>query len=185
MRAPALVVQPSARTGYVLGESSMPSGSASSVGRAETRRRDIGEASSESFEFEMPADRACLPGARRCVREWLDRGCGNAGALVEELELVVAELATNAVLYGVADPVVLAGRRSDGLVRLEVRDGCPSVPSRGEQDLLALGGRGLILVDALVEGLGGRWAFAVGVGVWVEVPISGARNDVSSLCGEA
>ncbi|WP_416968290.1 ATP-binding protein [Streptomyces sp. 4F14] len=151
------------------------------VGLAEVRRRDAEVAEAEEFEMEIPAECRYVPDVRRSVREWLTRGCGAGGG---ELELVVSELVTNSVLYSGADPVVLWGRCWDGWVRLEVRDGCPSVPVRGEEDLLSNGGRGLVLVDAVVQGLGGRWAFAEGDGVWVEVPLAGLRDTGNSRSGE-
>ncbi|QNP74948.1 ATP-binding protein [Streptomyces roseirectus] len=152
------------------------------VGLVAVRRRGLRRASGGVFEVEVAAERGCVPGVRRGVREWLERGGG--GVAVGELEVVVSELVTNAVLYSGAGSVVVAGRRSCGVVRLEVRDGGRFVPPCGEPDLLATGGRGLVLVGALVEGLGGRWGFVDGVGVWVEVPLSAAADGVNSLRGE-
>ncbi|MGJ5894515.1 ATP-binding protein [Streptomyces niveiscabiei] len=135
--------------------------------------------------MEVPAECRYVPDVRRSVQGWLTRGCGVERGAVRELELVVSELVTNSVLYSGADPVVVWGRCSGGWLRLEVRDGCPAVAADSDPDLLADGGRGLVLVDAVVRGLGGRWAFAEGAGVWVEVPLAGLRGKSNSRCGEA
>ncbi|HEY8980562.1 MAG TPA: ATP-binding protein, partial [Streptomyces sp.] len=63
---------------------------------------------------------------RHRVREWLRSG--GEGAPTEELELVVSELVTNSVLYSGAGSVVVSGRRSGGVVRLDIRDGGRFVP---------------------------------------------------------
>jgi len=176
----ARVGRPSAATGHVLGKSLMVVGV---VGLVAVRRRARGGVSGEVLEVEVVAERGCVPGVRRRVREWLE--CGGGGVAVGELELVVSELVTNSVLYSGAGSVVVSGRRSHGSVRLEVRDGGRFVPldPDGEPGLLATGGRGLFLVDALVRELGGRWAVLEGVGVWVEIPVSAAASDIDS-CGE-
>ncbi|WP_416975806.1 ATP-binding protein [Streptomyces sp. 4F14] len=150
------------------------------VGLTEVRRRDVAGALAEEFEMEIPADCRYVPDVRRSAREWLTRGCGGGREAVGELELVVSELVTNSILHSEADPVVLWGRCSGGWVRLEVRDGCPSVPAGGAGDLLTERGRGLFLVDAVVRGLGGQWAFSAGDGVWAEVPLSPVQDDVNS-----
>ncbi|MET8983425.1 ATP-binding protein [Streptomyces sp. NPDC004539] len=175
-------VGPSGATGHVLGRSLALC--ARLVGLSEVRRRDAEGVSAEEFEMEVPAERRYVPEVRRSAREWVTRGCEGGGAVVDELELVVSELVTNSILYGEADPVVLWGRCSGGWVRLEVRDGCPSAPARGVGGLLAERGRGLVLVDAVVRDLGGRWAFSEGNGVWVEVPLSGIRDTGNSRFGE-
>ncbi|WP_178880279.1 ATP-binding protein [Streptomyces acidiscabies] len=153
------------------------------VGLTEVRRR--GAEGAEEFEMEVPAEPWYVSDVRRSVREWLTRGCGCGDGVVGELELVVSELVTNSILYSGADPVVVWGRCSGGWVRLEVRDGCPAVAADGEPDLLADGGRGLVLVGAVVRALGGRWACAEGVGVWVEVPLAGIQDAGNSRSGEA
>lgn len=59
-------------------------------------------------------------------------------------------------------------RQSSG-VRVEVTDGAPGLPTLGERDGLAEGGRGLLLVDAVTE----RWGVVLlgrggGKTVWFE-----------------
>ncbi|WP_073946786.1 ATP-binding protein [Streptomyces kebangsaanensis] len=94
------------------------------------------------------------------------RSWGIPQDLTERAELVVAELAANAVLHGrvpgrcfrltlVLDPA--AGR-----LRVEVSDArgdlCPRIPSAdAEPDALPLGGRGLTLVTALAD----RWDYVL------------------------
>ncbi|HEY8986415.1 MAG TPA: ATP-binding protein, partial [Streptomyces sp.] len=119
--------QPLAATGHVLGKSLMFVGA---VGLVVVLRRGSQEpsASDEVFATEFPAERACVPDARRRVREWLEHSRGGEGAAVDELELVVSELVTNSVLYSGAGSVVVSGRRSGGVVRLDIRDGGRFVP---------------------------------------------------------
>lgn len=74
-----------------------------------------------------------------------------AGLPDEPLQVVLlltSELVTNAVRYGTG-PVGLHLAWAEGVVRVEVEDGSPEWPVVQAMDRDALGGRGLILVDAL------------------------------------
>lgn len=76
--------------------------------------------------------------------------------LVEDIELCVSELATNALLHG-APPgreFSVALHRADDLVRLEVRDSGPGQPMVQHPDDDACSGRGLRLVSALADDFG-------------------------------
>jgi len=81
--------------------------------------------------------------------------------------LVVSELVTNAVLYAESD-MELALTRSDGRVRISVRDHGPGTPvvrlHRPYLDLVE--GRGLLLVEAITRGWGVFTAQPNGKTVW-------------------
>ena len=68
--------------------------------------------------------------------------------LVDEARLVASELATNAVRHA-RTPFAITIERRDGEVTISVRDWSSEVPVAGSRRLLATGGRGLMLVDAL------------------------------------
>ena len=68
--------------------------------------------------------------------------------LVADATIVVGELATNAVVHA-ASPFELAVVRRPGSVRLVVRDTSAARPELREPSTDRLGGRGMILVDAL------------------------------------
>lgn len=102
-------------------------------------------------------------------------------SLTEDAELVVSELTSNAVTAstdGSGSPVYVNGRMpvvhvrllSDGLrVVLEVRDQAPGSPVVHDVDEDELGGRGLVLVDALADKWGWCPTTEPGKVVWAEL----------------
>lgn len=68
--------------------------------------------------------------------------------LVDDVRLVVSELATNAMVHA-RTPFAVTLSSMDGGVLLVVRDGSTSVPARGAPNVLDMGGRGLVLVEML------------------------------------
>jgi anti-sigma regulatory factor (Ser/Thr protein kinase) len=68
--------------------------------------------------------------------------------LVEDIRLVVSELATNAMEHA-RTPFTVTLSASDGTVRLTVRDGSASVPVRAVPQATDVRGRGLVLVELL------------------------------------
>ncbi|MFD7865422.1 ATP-binding protein [Streptomyces sp. NPDC057682] len=78
------------------------------------------------------------------------------GSLIEDIELCVSELATNALLHGVPPGrefnVVLS--RAQDAVRLEVRDSGPGRPEVRQPYDDACSGRGLLLARALADDFG-------------------------------
>jgi anti-sigma regulatory factor (Ser/Thr protein kinase) len=68
--------------------------------------------------------------------------------LVEDVGLVVSELATNAVKHA-HTPFTVTLSAGDGLVLLDVQDGSTSSAVQGAPAVMDMGGRGLALVDAL------------------------------------
>ena len=101
---------------------------------------------------------------RRCLREtYLGRETYLDTAL-----LVVTELVTNAVRHG-QSTVTLAVTVDDGRLLLEVADEGSGVPNVRHPGWQAVGGRGLLLVEALAT----RWGVQRlhgGKVVWAELP---------------
>ena len=87
--------------------------------------------------------------------------------LVDDLQLVVSELATNALLHGGTGffVVLLA---VDDAVRLEVRDGSDAVPIEIEARTLDVGGRGVAIVSTLSRDWGVTAQISGGKAVWAE-----------------
>ncbi len=69
-------------------------------------------------------------------------------SLVDEARLVASELATNAVRHA-RTPFVITVERSNGDLTISVRDWSAEVPVAAVPALMATGGHGLMLVDAL------------------------------------
>jgi two-component sensor histidine kinase len=108
-----------------------------------------------------------LRDARQFVRGVL------AGWLVvepaDEVLLVAHELAANALVHA-RSAFVVRMRRRDGWLRVEVDDASVEPPRAGPASSSSLGGRGLVLVDALAEAWG--WDLRKGgKSVWVEMGV--------------
>ncbi|MGW2228363.1 ATP-binding protein [Streptomyces formicae] len=119
--------------------------------------------------------RDSVPAARRHVevtlRDW------KLGEVTEAAALVVSELATNAVVHakGIGEFFELTLRRRDGVLVVEVSDSCrwrmPEVakPEPGPDDI---GGRGLLIVDAITQAWGVR-PRDEGKTVWAHLAVQG------------
>ncbi|GAA3117013.1 ATP-binding protein [Streptomyces echinatus] len=86
--------------------------------------------------------------------------------------LVVAELVANAVLHGRVPgrdlALSLSHDESRCIVRVEVTDTHPALPTRKAPGSIEDGGRGLVLVDALAADWGVRDRLGPGKTVWAE-----------------
>lgn len=105
-----------------------------------------------------------VPKARRLVASVL-KGC--PASVVADAELIVAELATNALLHG-APPIRLRLSADNHRIRIELEDTGRSVPVRIRHSTHAMTGRGLELVAAIAA----DWGVAptdAGKTVWAEV----------------
>lgn len=106
--------------------------------------------------YRWPGDDRCVGVARRLLRRHL--GVWGMAALADTAELVLSELATNAVRHasGPDDRLIETWfeRMPDGSLRIEVHDADESKPERQEASDYAESGRGLVLVEALTDG---RW----------------------------
>jgi DNA-binding NarL/FixJ family response regulator len=116
----------------------------------------------------LEADTASAAGARRFVDEVLQRwSCED---LLDDVQLLVSELVTNAVVHAGSD-VEIAVRLLPDSVRIEVVDQAggapPLTPSTPDDD--SESGRGLMLVETLASAWGVE-PLEHGKAVWFEVP---------------
>ena len=99
--------------------------------------------------------------------------------LVDDIELVVSELATNAVRHA-KTPIIVTLEQVDQFVLLTVADGSLAAPVRQATDVLDTGGRGLSIVDLVSH----DWGVIRGPGetksVWASFA---ARVDVGQRQG--
>ena len=126
----------------------------------------------EQRELALRAVPDAAPVARQALRALLV-GSPFEGRL-DDGELALSELVTNAVLHGRA-PIVLLLVRTDHCVRVEVADGSPVSPSFSMLDPTAVTGRGLMLISAASD----RWGVEPdpdGKRVWFELH-SGDQSD--------
>lgn len=110
--------------------------------------------------------------APRAARHWVMRSVAEAGiggASNQVVELLTAELVSNAVLYGARGGEVRVRVTVDGpCVRIAVRDDGPGRPQVQSVGPTAPRGRGLALVDALSTSWG-TLEHDRGKTVWFEV----------------
>ncbi|MFJ9818171.1 ATP-binding protein [Streptomyces sp. NPDC101151] len=104
---------------------------------------------------------------RRIVRSLLDEW--ELTRLTDSLELAVSELVTNVVRHVPDRRCSLVVVRQTAGVRVEVTDRCPHLPAVSDElDPDAEGGRGLALLDAVVDKWGVSPAGCGGKTVWFE-----------------
>ncbi|HET6817889.1 MAG TPA: SpoIIE family protein phosphatase [Mycobacteriales bacterium] len=126
-----------------------------------------------ALEHAVDRDVDAVPRARRFTAEAL-RGVDSS--IVDDVELVVSELVTNALLHGAA-PVTLRLSTIGDRVRIEVEDGGRELPVRMRDDTDAMTGRGLALVSRLSNGWGVEPGEGRGKVVWAEVADSEDGGD--------
>ncbi len=116
------------------------------------RVSDLGTADeSPTVTWHLTPDTAMATEARRrtaaILREW---GCEK---LVDDAELVVTELVTNAIVHTEADST-LTLTLDNGTLYIEVTDADPNPPKPQPFDLTREGGRGLLIVATLARAWG-------------------------------
>ncbi len=115
--------------------------------------------------LELSATPDAVPAARALLRDVLT---GSALAQrLEDGELALSELVTNAVLHG-RDPLAVRMVLGKDVLRVEVGDANPVSPSFSMLDQTAVTGRGLLLISAVSD----RWGVepsAAGKVVWFEL----------------
>ncbi|MFG2358594.1 ATP-binding protein [Streptomyces sp. NPDC048521] len=118
----------------------------------------------------LTSEAATVPVARQIVRE----ACAEWGKdqdAVETSTLLISEIVTNAVRHGHSHSVrVIAERPCPDRLRVAVVDKSRRMPELHIAGQDAIGGRGLLLVDAL----SGRWGTDLlpwGKRVWAEIAI--------------
>ena len=117
----------------------------------------------------LPCDASSVGVARRLLRHELTTlGHTDIDAdLVDAAGLLVSELVTNAVVHARTDITLRATLRR-GVLRIEVADGSPVIPTPRRPTALAGTGRGLQLVDRLAN----RWGVEKSRGgktIWFEL----------------
>jgi anti-sigma regulatory factor (Ser/Thr protein kinase) len=117
--------------------------------------------------IELPGSPESASKARAYVREKL----GNRHPALEDVTLLVSELVTNAILHSDSKDggkVTLAIADAYGLIHVDVVDAGGRSSPRPCEDVLAEGGRGLMLVESLSH----KWSVHeddTGRTVWFEV----------------
>jgi serine/threonine-protein kinase RsbW len=107
----------------------------------------VPDTSGAEVSAEFSAERDAPRGARHFVADILARG-GHAGTLLEDAELLVTELATNAVIHA-HSPFSIVVRAEHSRVRISVSDTSAVRPAQRDEGPMATSGRGLRLVAAL------------------------------------
>jgi anti-sigma regulatory factor (Ser/Thr protein kinase) len=133
----------------------------------------------DELSFEVPRDTRGPALSRAAVR---DSFAGRISAReLEDLQVIVCELVTNAVLYGSGEIRVRA-RLQDGVVHGEVVDEGSGFEHTVERcGIDALGGNGLPIVAALAR----RWGIHEGSShVWFELTPDAAATPVAPRLGE-
>jgi anti-sigma regulatory factor (Ser/Thr protein kinase) len=115
---------------------------------------------------EFSAERDAPRGARHFVADILAGG-GHAGTLLEDAELLVTELATNAVIHA-HSPFSIVVRADHSRVRISVSDTSAVRPAQRDEGPMATSGHGLRLVAALSVDWGVE-VTADGKTVWAEL----------------
>lgn len=119
----------------------------------------------ESDELMVHSD----PTAVRRARSFARRLAGGLPAETDDtIELLVAELVTNALLHG-APPVILRIETVPDRVRIAVADASPRLPLARVPQAEDVTGRGLQVVEALSAGWGVRSRPEGGKVVWADV----------------
>ena len=118
-----------------------------------------------SCSTEFAADASSASGARAFVTHHLLEH--DLGYLVDDMQLVVSELATNAMLHAHTPYTVTLGAL-EGSVRLEVLDGSQIGPVMVLARGLDTGGRGVEIVNAVSRDWGVIANTSGGKSVWAE-----------------
>jgi PAS domain S-box-containing protein len=115
--------------------------------------------------------------ARRTIRQALAEG--GREDLLEDAELLVSEVVTNALVHAGTDMELVASVHDGGL-RVELGDGSPHLPARRDYAGLAGTGRGLRLLEQLVSRWGVR-SHSAGKVVWFELGVEAGAPDRSLM----
>ena len=138
--------------------------------RTETGMRELGAVCEWQHSAEFPDHPSSVSGARAFVTFHL--GGHDLDRLVDDLQLVVSELATNALLHGQTGFLVIL-LAVDESVRLEVHDGSQSIPVEVAARTLDVGGRGIAIVSSLSRDWGVTRQQSGGKAVWAEFDQAG------------
>ncbi len=125
-----------------------------------------------SHQTQFPAEVESVPRARHFVcTHLIDQ---RLLYLVEDVRLVVSELATNAVRHA-NTPFAVTLEQVDQSVLLTVTDGSPAPPVRLSTDLLATSGHGLSIVALVSRDWGVTQLPGEAKSVWASFALRGLR----------
>lgn len=96
--------------------------------------------------------------------------------LVDDIELVVSELVTNALVHASSPYMVTLGASKE-TVRVEMLDGSHALPTLGAARSSDTSGRGMAIVEALSREWGVSDRGADGKSVWAEFDIGAALSN--------
>ncbi|MET8957538.1 ATP-binding protein [Streptomyces sp. NPDC004533] len=153
----------------------MPPRDAGSTSLLEAPPRPAGTVPA-AFNMALASTPSSVEVARRVARAWVRCYCRMQADQVDDVLIVMSELCTNAIQYGRSESIDVRGwAPAPGELRFEVHDWSPSaVPAPQYVDPDAEGGRGLVIVDALVAEMGGAWGFIdEGTCAWVHLVLAG------------
>jgi len=128
---------------------------------------DLSREQSQLARVDLGPSRNDVAAARRFVTEQCERW--HCGAIVEDAQLVVTELVTNALVHA-GSTCELSARLAGGVLRLEVADTGRGVPDPQLPEPFEERGRGLLLVSALSTAWGTEGADGGRKVVWAELP---------------
>ncbi|MGW9026508.1 ATP-binding protein [Streptomyces sp. NPDC055722] len=112
--------------------------------------------------------------ARSTVSAWLRHRCRMSEERTDTIVLILSELVINAIRHGKRDDIaVRVSTSADGTALVEVKDFTPSaVPCPTQAGTEEENGRGLWLVQSLVDALGGIYQHSLdGTTAWCRVPL--------------
>lgn len=120
----------------------------------------------------FPAETSAVRKVRQLVRDELP---DVSTEQIEALELMVSELAANAILHAQA-PFEVTISRDGAVVRIEVTDQGQGTPAMRDHDPDALSGRGLRIIDTLASHWGVRPLDGKGKTVWLSLDLATAAR---------
>ena len=133
-----------------------------------------------SHETQFPAEVESVPRTRHFVcTHLIDH---RLLYLVEDVRLVVSELATNAIRHA-NTPFTVTLEQLDQSVLLTVTDGSPAPPVRLAKDLLDTSGRGLSIVDLVSRDWGVTRRPGQAKSVWASFPLRVAHDPTADRHG--
>ena len=122
-----------------------------------------------SAAIDLPLDALAARRARRMVADMLGAWHLDASGLLDDTQLVVSELVTNAYLHG-ASGIALEMRVDAGVLEVAVRDGSAVVPRPRSVEPEAENGRGLAILAAITADWGVDQEPGGGKRVWACLP---------------
>jgi len=124
----------------------------------------------------LRAEDACRVGILRRIAAARLRYCG-LEALHDDVMLIVSELLTNALLHSGSTQISLSITVENESLRIVVGDGMLGCAEPKPADGTAESGRGLALVQALVQDKGGTWGTSdAGATTWCLLALPGVRR---------